>query len=161
MTHEETIKRIQELVPSVMALEFGCEVIDLGHLFMGCSDPHTMTLLSYDNPAEYDEPEDAVSSFLHYRGNPDVKIPSQNLFDDKKYKILGKPITLVVLFQAFENNKIEVELSIFANKILIGHYEKPNQEGYYTKCYWELSKDNFNDQSEETKMFIGGLLTKN
>ena len=27
MTHEETIQRIQELVPSVMALEFGCEVM--------------------------------------------------------------------------------------------------------------------------------------
>jgi len=25
-------------------------------------------------------------------------------------------------------------------------------------CAWNLSKDNFNDQSDETKEFIGGLL---
>ena len=158
MTHEETIKRIQELVPSVMALEFGCEVIDLGHLFMGCSDPHTMTLLSYDNPAEYDEPEDAVSSFLHYRGNPDVKIPSQNLFDDKKYKILGKPITIATVLQAIEKvNTIEKEnYCVIPNGGIchmgyVGRY-------YHQDTHWDLSKDNFNDQSEETKAFIGGLL---
>jgi len=145
MTHETTIKRIQSLVPSVLALEFGCEVIDLGHFFMGCADPHTMTLLSYDNQAEYDEPEDAVSSFLHYRGNPDVKIPSQNLFDDKKYKILGKPITLVTVLLAIEKkNKAMLELTVVEWGDILG--------------FWNLSKDNFNDQSEEAKTFIGGLL---
>jgi len=163
MTHEETIKRIQELTNG-MALEFGCEVIDLGHLFMGCSDPHTMTLLSYDNPAEYDEPEDAVSSFLHYRGNPDVKIPSQNLFDDKKYKILGKPITLAVVLRAVEKFTGSSDDVLYVNSVGLMYKINSNktQKDFvkqFENCVeWNLSKDNFNDQSEETKMFIGGLL---
>jgi len=142
MTHEETIKRIQKLVPSVMALEFGCRIFnkELDQLL-------TVTHLSSNN--------ECINCFYDGESNT-TWIWTKYL--NYNFKILGKPITLAVLFQAFENNKTEVELSIFANKILIGHYEKPNQEGYYTHCYWNLSKDNFNDQSEETKGFIGGLL---
>jgi len=139
MTHKETIKRIQKLVPSVMALEFGCK-INIGYdkdvFFVKMDDK---CIVWIDNEEDNCDENTTELQYLNYT-------------------ILGKPITLAVLFQAFENNKTEVELSIFANKILIGHYEKPNQEGYYTHCYWNLSKDNFNDQSEETKGFIGGLL---
>ena len=115
MTHEETIKRIQELVPESIGEDL-------------------------------------------YRCNRVWEAWQMNTMSEDDFEIISQPITLAVVFQAIEYNKTEVELSIFANKILIGHYEKPNQEGYYTKCYWELSKDNFNDQSEETKSFIGGLL---
>ena len=145
MTHEETIKRIQKLVPSVMELEFGCEVTKISN--------------NLKNPVF------TKGKFIRMDGMRMFCLHKDNTVFETRYgdaltSILGKPITLAVLFQAFENNNTEVELSIFANKILIGHYEKPNQEGYYTHCYWNLSKDNFNDQSEETKTFIGGLLSK-
>jgi len=140
MTHEETIKRIQKLVPSVMALEFGCEV-----------DTNGGGICTIGSDYAFDRSNNRLHTLRFCDNCPETQhFPIT--------EILGKPITLAVLFQAFENNKTEVELSIFANKILIGHYEKPNQEGYYTHCYWNLSKDNFNDQSEETKGFIGGLL---
>ena len=163
MTHEETIKRIQELVPSIMALEFGCEVealvrnkpmwaeYETGKVIFSHSICRKHKL--YKNCNEDCDCDDGFTALFGYPYDGEYEV---TFIKGEKYKILGKPITLAVLFQAFENNKTEVELSIFANKILIGHYEKPNQEGYYTKCYWELSKDNFNDQSEETKTFIGG-----
>ena len=151
MTNEETIELIQKLVPKVMALEFGCEVEEKPAFGSGMKNDtfnggKVFTIICKDNSGNWlyltdggfgREKEDKILSW---------------------HTILGKPITLAVIFQAFENNNTEVELSIFANKILIGHYEKPNQEGYYTKCYWNLSKDNLNDQSEETKTFINNLL---
>lgn len=73
-------------------------------------------------------------------------------------EILGKPITLSVLCLALENNRIEVSLTIYSDKMHIGHFDQPHQRGNYTHGYWNLSKDNFNDQSEETKTFIGELL---
>jgi len=136
MTHEETIKRIQKLVPSVMDLDFGCEVLygsDFGSaeqkVILG--NPYAVKDGKVFNPWNSDDTDDLL-------------------------EILGKPITLSVLCLALENNGTKVMLTICSDGIHIGHSD---QKGYYTHCYWNLSKDNFNDQSEETKTFIGGLLT--
>jgi len=149
MTHEETIKRIQELVPSVMALEFGCEVNfdydtensdgskeDCFDTIIGADDIMVRTLGgSYFHrfTAEYHSQEDNWSS--------------------QKKEILGKPITLAVVLLALDlRNRCDENTDI------------KNQTCWCLKntgqiCMdWNLSKDNFNDQSEKTKAFISNLL---
>jgi len=122
MNHETTIKRIQELVPSVMALEFGC-VLKNGT---------------------------ATSRVIKERFDGTVMINDWDGWQDKKmieenFEILGKPITLAVILLAIEKkNKAMLELTVVEWGDILG--------------FWNLSKDNFNDQSEETKTFIGGLL---
>ena len=144
MNHETTIKIIQELTDG-MKLEFGCEVLDLKHQSWGHSDPIIITLVEYDYLDEHKNPKDALSSFLHYRGNPIIKIMTQEILDNEKYTILGKPITLAVVLLAIEKkNKAKLELTVTEWGDVLG--------------FWNLSKDNFNDQSDETKEFIGELL---
>ena len=146
MTHETTIKRIQSLVPSVMELEFGCEVNGLIY------DNGDLTQ-SFTSDAIYITKTKNCYHLLAENTIPVIVKISD--FEDR-YKILGKPITLSVLCLALENNRTEVILTICSDGMHIGHFD---QKGYYTYCYWNLSKDNFNDQSEETKTFIGGLLS--
>jgi len=68
--------------------------------------------------------------------------------EDEIGDILGKPITIGVVLLALEKkNKARLELTVIEWGDILG--------------FWNLSKDNFNDQSEETKTFIGGLLTNN
>ena len=106
MNHETTIKRIQELVPSL--------VQTASHLFKGnnlrCSH---------------------------------CGATSQQDFDGIEcIEIIGKPITLSVALMA-----IEAKMKM-----------KSGNRGGELIMLWNLSKDNFNDQSEETKTFIGVLL---
>ena len=122
MNHETTIKRIQELVPSVMDLEFGCEVL-YGSDFGGAEQKVTL-----GNP--YAVKDGKV--FNPWNGDD----------TDDLLEILGKPITLSVALMA-----IEAKMKM-----------KSGNRGGELIMLWNLSKDNFNDQSEETKTFIGGLL---
>jgi len=135
MTHEETIKRIQELVPSIMELEFGCEVEEKPAF--GSSMRHdtfnggkVFKIVCKDNSGNWlyltdggfgREKEDKILNW---------------------HTILGKPITLAVVLLA-----IEAKMNMKAG----------NRGGELIEL-WNLTKDNFNDQSEETKTFIGGLL---
>ena len=90
MNHETTIKRIQELVPSVMALEFGC-VLKNGT---------------------------ATSRVIKERFDGTVMINDWDGWQDKKmieenFEILGKPITLAVILLAIEKkNKAMLELTV-------------------------------------------------
>ena len=131
MNHETTIKRIQELVPDVMALEFGCEVRDgvgLRNLYLGGD---------YQQMYCY-----AISINQDYR---------------QDYKIIGKPITLAVVLLALTIKKEYPMTFAEAEKEDMGHdWEKIMY--CFRDMLWNLSKDNFNDQSEETKTFIGVLL---
>ena len=109
MTHEETIKRIQSLVPSL--------VQTASHIFKGnnlrCSNCGATSQQEYDGI--------------------------------ECIEILGNPITLAVIIQAIKKtgyNSTEEWLSVLGKLV----------------DNWNLAKDNFNDQSEETKTFIGGLL---
>jgi len=136
MTHEETIKRIQELVPSVMELEFGCEVIDN----MGIAS----RILE-------------VIPTAHHR--QEVKTEHDLEYVDE-LKILGKPITLSVIFQAIYATMNSLTRDDWEKQekshTLIDFYVTP--DGGVVEPLWNLSRDNFNDQSEETKSFIRGLL---
>ena len=78
---------------------------------------------------------------------------------DDLLEILGKPITLSVILLALNKarNEGDENYCVTPNGWIcilgaVGRY-------YHGKAHWNLSKDNFNDQSEETKTFIGGLLT--
>ena len=140
MTHEETIKRIQSLVPSVMELEEGCVVKDFlkGELEI---------LAVYSIRGESD-----VYDYV-FRGEEEVSVgrsPRGN------WEILGKPITLAVVLLAIGTTEYANKVGCDANgdMVKIETYEDRTR----TKADWDLEKDNFNDQSEETKAFIGGLL---
>jgi len=117
MTHEETIKRIQKLVPST--------VQTASHLFKGnnlrCSHCGATSQQEYDGI-------DCT---------------------EKRYK----PITISVVMLAIDDESLVIEAKS-------GQFGTTTPEGVYVggHPYWNLSKDNFNDQSEETKTFIGGLL---
>ena len=141
MTHEETIKRIQELVPSVMALEFGCVV-------------ETNIFPSY--PCHF--------RLCYKTWKSDILVCENNegeqaLISLNDCKILGKPITLVVVLLAIDTKYIEWEnpdTPVAINSK--GEFQVWSETPVYKNVFWNLSKDNFNDQSEETKTFIGGLL---
>ena len=140
MNHDETIKRIQELVPSVMALEFGCK-INIG----------------YDKDVFFVKMDDKSIYWIdNYRDNcEEDTIELQHL----NFEILGKPITLAVVFQAIHATMCLRQQSYNkqeSSKELVDYFATFEDDVYGPR--WNLSKDNFNDQSEETKTFIGGLL---
>ena len=131
MTHEETIKRIQKLVPSVMALEFGCEVM-----------------------YEWENGEKSKMVVVGKIGEDFILTDYQSSFCDDanetNFEILGKPITLAVVLRAINQKYIE------SNDVWFVYDLRQTQLSGMER--WNLHKDNFNDQSEETKTFIGGLL---
>ena len=133
MNHEKTIKRIQELVPSVMALEFGCRI---KHKKRGYGTLIDSTHLVFEN-----EKESIYAPFIDGNGT-----------------ILGTPITLAVVLMAIAKvNTREKEnycVTPDGGICFIGYAGR----FYHQVSNWNLSKDNFNDQSEETKSFIKGLL---
>ena len=141
MTHEETTKRIQELVPSVMELEFGCVV-------------ETNIFPSY--PCHF--------RLCYKTWKSDILVCENNdgqevLLSMNDCTILGKPITLAVVLRALDESKNRS----FVYCIEIKKWVETESNNavklfYIIATSWNLSKDNFNDQTEETKTFIGGLL---
>ena len=146
MTHEETIKRIQELTNG-MALEFGCEVIYNQEKFVFISGGMAGKATIFNERCH------AIHKSF------------------QEITILGKPITLAVIMLAFGKTKIDVGVSVsFRNNGELAHIfpqgaslkPEPIKNTHISVDtrgdLWNLSKDNFNDQSEETKSFIRGLL---
>ena len=138
MNHETTIKRIQELVPEVMALEFGCEVEATNNFIA--------------SPDEYCD----IEKGQKYMCGDHIWTNLYEARQEDRYKILGKPITLAVVLSALD----------------LGNRCEENNDTENQTCWclentgqicrdWNLSKDNFNDQSEETKIFIGELINNN
>ena len=140
MNHEETIQRIQSLVPSVTELEFGCK-INIG----------------YDKDVFFVKMDDEYIYWIDNEGDncDEDTIELQHL----NFEILGKPITLAVIFQAIfqsflkQNDSDSEEKGLKLDSDIISLVR-----GHFGYKGWNLSKDNFNDQSEETKTFIGGLI---
>ena len=144
MNHETTIKRIQELVPSVMELKEGCRIIRNGTrenpqniLYKVLENRGLMTGISmhdtsYNKLICYDYTFETLETF---RSEDKKENPIENS------TILGKPITIAVILLALKS-EIEIRAYIVSELLEV----------------WNLSKDNFNDQSEETKTFIGELL---
>ena len=116
-----------------MELEFGCRI---KHKKRGYGTLIDSTHLVFEN-----EKESIYAPFI-----------------DGNCEILGKPITLAVVLLAIEKvNTIEKEnycITPNGGICFIGYAGR----FYHEVANWNLSKDNFNDQSEETKTFIGGLL---
>ena len=154
MNHETTIKRIQDLVPDVMKLEFGCEVKSLkdvqgnGSIILSGDIGYNV---GQDNFLFKSAQMFGVSSagFEWERGFKPQYVVLNNYKNLKsEFEILGKPITLAVSLLAIKESRdmwrgselIETQTDILKD--------------------WNLSKDNFNDQSEETKTFIWDLLRK-
>jgi len=145
MNHETTVKRIQQLVPEVMVLEFGCEVL----------------VQEKYSPVEYLIPMTVLSVNASVR-EIDTTVYARLSYDDI-ITILGKPITLAVVLMAIGKiNKGGVYLrsdGVFFSWKGFAEGGDGNHKVVSDYIEWNLSKDNFNDQSEETKEFIGELLT--
>ena len=150
MTHEETIKRIQSLVPSVMALDFGCEFLYEEKKYIYTNNTCMMTELH----------QGCYSIFVATPKGFARSSDTIEINENYPIKILGKPITLAVVLLAISKNRKQgnnKHVVIVADN---GFMEDTDMNNY-NRVQWNLSKDNFNDQSEETKGFIGGLLTNN
>lgn len=69
-----------------------------------------------------------------------------------------EPITLAVVLRAIEKGNpsaltnVHVELN---GNICV---RKSGQENFHMEAYWNLEQDNYDQQSDETKQFIGQLL---
>jgi hypothetical protein len=81
-----------------------------------------------------------------------------NGYPNDNHKILGRPIRLADVLLAIENANGNIELATYGEPLHIGHYEKPEREGYYSKAYWNLRADDLEKQSEETISFLYELL---
>ena len=164
MTHEETIKRIQELVPSVMALEFGCI------LQRNIKGKKVNGILLEKTMGSFEDEGDILGVVYWFSGRKTAVRELVPTFTN-----LGKPITLAVVVMAIKT---------LVCKRCKGAGGTLGSGGGYSECedcggdkydlpedftgtefelgdilhFWNLSKDNFNDQSKETKTFIGGLL---
>ena len=87
-----------------------------------------------------------------FYGNSSVKsIPKK-----EDVKILGKPITLSVVLRAIYEHRRQTPNWYFVTVDFTGFMQDSGNRNNVAD--WNLEKDNFNDQSEETKTFIGGLL---
>jgi len=154
MNHEETIKRIQSLVPSVMALEFGC-MIEKVFWYKSEADKKKGNidwLQSSEHGNDGVIIKDLRSDFLPMSVDSGDQLEFEIQHNDiVSFEILGKPITIAVILLALykiSDNNFYVSYE--------GNIVDGTDEDIYSN--WNLSKDNFNDQSEETKTFIGGLL---
>ena len=156
MTHEETIELIQKLVPSVMELDFGCEV----KLKYISRKVRNAKVLAHYGGGKYQVQERIDSSTNEEEYEKDYGHCEITYYEPDSFEILGKPITLGVVFQAIHASMISLNQDDYkkqeSSHDLIDYFSTP-EGGVYGPC-WNLSKDNFNDQSEETKTFIGGLL---
>ena len=136
MNHEKTIKRIQELTGGT-ALEFGCK-INIG----------------YDKDVFFVKMDNEYIYWIDKEGDncDEDTIELQHL----NFEILGKPITLAVVLEAIREANVGF---VFVTHSGTLHKKIGIEDTAHTYLgIWNLSKDNFNDQSEETKTFIGGLL---
>jgi len=139
MTHEETIKRIQKLVPST--------VQTVSHLFknnnLRCSHCGATSQQEYDG-LDCTEKRYKPITLCH------ILLAIKTLVC-KRCKGAGGTLGYGMGYSECEDcggDKYDLPED-FAG----GEFELGDILGF-----WNLSKDNFNDQSEETKTFIGGLL---
>ena len=150
MTHEETIKRIQELVPSIMELSFGCEIKRDYDTF---PKVRNAKVLDHIGGGSFQVQERIDTSKNEEEYKKDYGHCEITYYEPDSFTILGKPITLAVVLMAIGDKQGRLNVDT-AGRILV--FNSFGNWGIYG--YWNLSKDNFNDQSEETKAFIGGLL---
>ena len=147
MTHETTIKRIQELTGG-MALELHK---DWEKSFY--ESGWTPDSINYTKEEKIFVEE--MGTFLpRHMDVYDWNLPYIDFIVLSIRRNFSQPITLAVVLRAVNLSNTGV---IFVDSL--GNIRQPDDEYDKYKDYaWNLSKDNFNDQSDETKEFIGGLL---
>ena len=135
---DKTKAKIQELCPDVMELKFGCAII-------------------WDRPASETKSAKTLNAIVVGNlgnGVIDILWPGVNFAQrsstifktsDSIKEILGSPITLAVVLRAIRT-----------------HHHRGNK--YYDALpmvvrKWNLEHDNYDQQSDECKQFIGSLLT--
>ena len=131
--------KIQELCLDVTELKFGCKVayegyVGVPHIWHAATVLQTMAsgkIAIYSTHAQY--------------------------FDKEHLRIDGSPITLAVVLRAIKNLKLDYAVMV-------------DQEGGFVTALaaaatsisvlkgWNLEHDNYDQQSEECKQFIGSLL---
>jgi len=175
MAHEETIKRIQELVPSVMALEFGCEISLYSIGMWGHKASKYYYKVISEKNLEGGECMDKVYllrengfqqsgiGWIPQSGYPETleitgywdKRNTENEYEltkgyfHKDFKILGKPITLSHILLASKGVMIDT-VGIF--------YDVKTLKALNIGCAWNLSQ-NYDGQSEKTKDIIDKIVT--
>ena len=153
MNHETTIQKIQSLVPDVMKLEFGCEVKSK-HTFHKVRNAKMLAYAGWGS-IQVQERIDTSENKEEYEkdyGHSDI-----TYYEPDTFKILGKPITLAVVIKSvIKSQPKRFGASTVDNQIKMT--EPLNRTFLRLIERWNLSQDNFNDQSDETKEFIGELL---
>lgn len=149
---DKTKQKIQELVPEIMELKFGCGIEILEPRFASTKNIYSMELEYYKtNPIQ----------IITVCSDPNVYLIKTKIgFDhfswrdiDKHCKILGRPITLADCLLAMEKVGKYVLVDITGN--LFTH--DMSDGALVDEGIWDLNKS-YNDQSQETKDFIGNIL---
>lgn len=72
-------------------------------------------------------------------------------------EIIGHPITLSHILRTIQRSTWTkmVSIDIFGKDFTISRVD---EDGYEEHCYWDLTKDELNDQSEATISFLAEVL---
>lgn len=136
MTKQEAIEIINracvEANPSIMDLTFGCEVVK--------SDMHSGVVVgeAYEQIA-----------YLNYG---EMKV---FLAPKEQFEILGRPITIADVLVAMAETVHREQVTH-----LVTCYGDIRDTHFNLKCSWNLLRDNLSLQSDETLVFLAGLLKK-
>lgn len=129
---DTTKQRIQELVPSVMEIKFGCEYSFIDRRYPG-----------------------RAISWLNWN---ESEIPGRE--HKIEVEILGSPITLAVVLQAIEKKKSGISIDS-SGRFQILHDSGllwAKESNGVLAITWDLTHDSYDEQSDYTKRFIGDLL---
>jgi hypothetical protein len=135
--------RIQELVPDVMEVQFGC-----GFELVGYSRFQAELFKRFRTKYYV---YDGQSKLLCEHGS--LNFDDMYLFNKDKWVIVGSPITLAVVLRAIKQNTI-IYGDLPADMQLLNMQRKYGE----VAGRWNLKADNYDQQSEECKQFIGSLL---
>jgi hypothetical protein len=133
-----------------MEIGYNCKIYDLKHQFFGHNDPTEMIMVYGDYK------DDDEGCFLHYRGNPIIKVNFEALPDKDNYKIIGKPLTLDRVLVSINHLIAKIEPHRLSQPYLI-FYRLPDYNEVFT---WDLTKPTLTleEQTEETQKAVAKLL---
>lgn len=136
-------QKVIEAVPIIKDLVFGCQIMQYGHTIENSDVIYTI-----------------IQKHVHFYQVMKLERDDCNLYsfgENAGFNIIGRPIQLSDVLFAIEKHDVEIEMSLYGEIFHIGHYEKPNKEGYYSKCFWNLLLP-LDGQKEETIAFLAELL---
>lgn len=140
--------KIQELCKDVMELKFGCVLQK--HPDGGIQT--TVTHLLGTGNGSVSRVENTNKIAFYDDNIKDGKI-MRNSFEAEWWTILGSPITLAVVLRAIETKYGDHILEFSGIKTC-------SLQAARLVAIWNLEHDNFDDQSQPTKDFIGSLILK-